>query len=424
MAKAKSKSRTKSGTKSTTKSEASSTVAARKSGRAGAGRKPAAKRSHYPRAIETVLATFAHDIRTPLTGILAFSELLATSGLGERESRWVEAIKDAAGHLTELTTLAVEAARAGAGRLELRRETFALPRFAARLALSLAARAEAKGLACETCIPGDLPDHVAGDPALLRAAVENLVANAVKFTERGQVGLQIAAAPLARGKLRLSFAVSDSGIGMSDAEIGRLFRPFAQASKEIALRFGGSGLGLVQVRRLARSMHGDLKVESTPGGGSVFHLTVVLDRAGPAAARVAAPDRTPPGPALAFLCVDDNPYGRLVMNAIVTELGHRASFAASAVAALAALAAGHHDVVLMDVGLPGIDGYEATRRIRALPGRAGRVAVIGIIGQEDLDKGDAAAAAAGMDACLTKPVSPRMLADVLARVRRGTVAVG
>jgi two-component system, sensor histidine kinase len=415
MAKAKSKSRTKSGTKSTTKSEASSTVAARKSGRAGAGRKPAAKRSHSPRAIETVLATFAHDIRTPLTGILAFGELLATSGLGERESRWVEAIKDAAGHLTELTTLAVEAARAGAGRLELRREAFALPRFAARLALSLAARAEAKGLACETSIPSDLPDHVTGDPALLRAAVENLVANAVKFTERGQVGLRIAATPMARGKLRVAFAVSDSGIGMSDAEIGRLFRPFAQASKEIAQRFGGSGLGLVQVRRLARSMRGDLKVESTPGGGSVFHLTVVLDRARTAGA---APDRAPPGQPLAILCVDENPYGRLVMNAIVTELGHRATFAASAEAALAALAAGHHDVVLMDVALPGIDGYEATRRIRALPGRAGRLAVIGVIGQED--RGNAAAAA-GMDACLTKPVSPPMLADVLARVRRETV---
>ena len=130
-------------------------------------------------------------------------------------------------------------------------------------------------------------------------------------------------------------------------------------------------------------MHGDLEVESTPGRGSVFHLTVVLDRARPAAAGVVAPDRAPSGPALAILCVDDNPYGRLVMNAIVTELGHRATFAASAEAALAALAAGHHDVVLMDVALPGIDGYEATRRIRALPGHAGRVAVIGIIGQED-----------------------------------------
>jgi two-component system, sensor histidine kinase len=321
-----------------------------------------------------------------------------------------------------LTTLAVEAARAGAGRLELRRETLALPRFAARLALSLAARAEAKGLACEISIQDDLPEHVAGDPALLRAAIENLVANAVKFTERGQVGLRIAAAPLPRGKLRLSFDVSDSGIGMSDAEISRLFRPFAQASKEIAQRFGGSGLGLVQVRRLARSMHGDLKVESTPGGGSVFHLTVVLERARPAAAGVAAAHGTPPDPTLAILCVDDNPYGRLVMNAIVTELGHRATFAADAAAALAALAAADHDVVLMDVALPGIDGYEATRRIRALPGPAGRVAVIGVICQEDQDMADAAASAAGMDAWLTKPVSPRVLADVLARVKKEMAA--
>jgi CheY-like chemotaxis protein/nitrogen-specific signal transduction histidine kinase len=408
--------------KSTATSTASSTAKARKTKRAGARRKPAAKRGHSPRAIETALATFAHDIRTPLTGILAFSELLATSGLGERESRWVEAIKDSAGHLAELTTLAVEAARAGAGHLKLRRETFALPRFTARLALSLAARAEAKGLACDTDIHGDLPDHVAGDPALLRAAIENLMANAVKFTERGQVGLRIEAAPLARGKLGLSFTVSDSGIGISDAEIARLFRPFAQASKEIAQRFGGSGLGLVQVRRLARSMHGDLTVESTPGRGSAFHLNVVLARARPPAAGAAADRALTKGEALAILCVEDNPYGRVVMNAIVGELGHRATFAGSAEAALAALAAGGTDVVLMDVALAGIDGYEATRRIRALPGRAGRVAVIGISGEGDAHQPDPAAAAAGMDACLTKPVSPRMLADVLARVRGETVA--
>jgi two-component system, sensor histidine kinase len=395
--------------------------------RAGARRKQAAKLRASPRAIEAVLATFAHDIRTPLTGIIAFSELLATSGLGEREGRWVEAIKDSAGHLAELTTLAVEAARAGAGRLKLRRETFALPRFAARLALSLAARAEANGLACETDIQDDLPDLVAGDPALLRAAIENLMANAVKFTERGKVGLRIAATPLPRGKLRLSFAVSDSGIGISDAEIARLFRPFAQASSEIGQKFGGSGLGLVQVRRLARSMHGDLEVESTPGRGSTFRLIVVLDRPRPAAAGAAADRALAPGQALGILCVEHNPYGRVVMNAIITELGHRASFAGSAEAALAVLAAGSPDVVLMDVALPGIDGYEATRRIRALPGQAGRVAVIGVCGERDPANAPdraAAATAAGMDACLAKPVSPRMLADALARVRGETVARG
>jgi two-component system, sensor histidine kinase len=416
---AKSKSKPKPKPKSAPKLK--STAGARKAGHAGTHGKPAAKRGHSPRAVETVLATFAHDIRTPLTGIMAFSELLATSGLGEREGRWVEAIKDSAGHLAELTTLAVEAARAGAGRLKLRRETFPLPRFAARLAFSLAARAEAKGLACDTEIQGDLPDHAVGDPALLRAAIENLMANAVKFTECGRVGLRIEAAPVARGKLRVSFTVSDSGIGMSGAEIDRLFRPFAQASKEIAKKFGGSGLGLVQVRRLARSMHGDLEVESAPGRGSTFHLTVVLDRARPAAV---TQERTlPKGQALEILCVDDNPYGRVVMNAIVTELGHRATFAGSAEAALAALAADGTDAVLMDVALPGTDGYEATRRIRALPGRSGRVAVIGISGDQSHPAEQAAAAAtAGMDACLIKPVSPRMLAEVLARVRGGAGA--
>src|ERR1700722_8990041 len=212
------------------------------------------------RAIETVLAGFAHDVRTPLTGILALSELLATSGLAERERRWIAAIKDAAEHLTELTSLMVEGARAGNRRTAPRRETFDLPRLVAALSASLAARAEAKNLACDTDIAADLPAHVRGDAAQLRTAVENLTANAVKFTEHGKVGLDVAAAPLAAGKVRLTFTVIDSGIGMSGAEIKRLFRPFAQANREIAQKFGGSGLGLVQVRRLAQAMRGDLEV--------------------------------------------------------------------------------------------------------------------------------------------------------------------
>jgi two-component system, sensor histidine kinase len=402
----------KSTSKSTARSRAKPKAGARTGKRAALRAKSAVKRTPA-RVVETALATFAHDIRTPLTGIAAFSELLATSGLGEREGRWVEAIKDLAAHLAELTTLAVEAARAGKGRLKLRREVFALPRFAARLAFSLTARAEAKGLACDTSI-GELPDEAVGDPALLRAAIENLMANAVKFTEQGRVGLAIAATAMARGKLRLSVTVSDSGIGISEAEMRRLFRPFAQASEEVAEKFGGAGLGLVQVRRLARAMHGNLKVESEPGRGSAFRFTVLLDRPATDAAQHALPDVEP----LDILCVEDNPYGRVVMNALLTELGHRATFAGTAEAALGALAAGPADVVLMDVALPEVDGYEATRRIRALPGQAGRVAVIGVAGDEtDPATQAAAAAASGMDACLVKPLSQRMLADALARVR-------
>src|SRR6266853_5522457 len=146
----------------------------RASKRAGPkGRKPTAARrakrgaDRDSRAIEAVLAAFAHDIRTPLTGILALSDLLATSGLGERERRWIAAIKDAAEHLAELTTLIVEGTRAGSGRTAPRHEIFDLRRFAAALAASLAARAEAKNLACETDIAADLPDHASGDAAQL-----------------------------------------------------------------------------------------------------------------------------------------------------------------------------------------------------------------------------------------------------------------
>jgi signal transduction histidine kinase/CheY-like chemotaxis protein len=374
------------------------------------------------RAIETVLAIFAHDIRTPLTGILALSELLATSGLGERERRWIAAIKDAAEHLAELTTLIVEGARAGAGRTALRRETFHLPRLAAALAASLAARAEAKNLESEIDITADLPEHVTGDAARLRTALENLMANAVKFTDYGSVGLKVAAAPLARGRLRLTFTVTDSGIGMSAAEIKRLFRPFAQANPDIVQKFGGAGLGLVQVRRLAKAMRGDLEVESVPSRGSTFRLTVTVDRAatqeaGPGAL-AAAEHGGVAARSLGILCVEDNPYGRVVMNAILTELGHRVDFVGTGESAVEAVARGGSDVVLMDITLAGIDGFEATRRIRALPGAVGKIPVIGISGRTAASDADAAIAA-GMNAYLTKPVSPRVLAETLARVREG-----
>jgi two-component system, sensor histidine kinase len=386
--------------------------------------KPGPKRSSdadsHP--MDAVLAAFAHDIRTPLTSILALGDLLATSGLEERERRWVAAIKDAAEHLAELTTLIVEGARAGAGRLPLRHQTFDLPRFTAAVAASLAARAEAKNLPFETDIAAALPGHVAGDPAQLRTALENLLANAVKFTEHGKVGLTVAVAPAGRGKLRLTFAVADSGIGMTAAEIRRLFRPFAQANRDIVQKFGGAGLGLVQARRLARAMHGDLKVESTPGRGSTFRLSVVVDRAAPDApgehafvesalgARAATP--------LDVLCVEDNPFGRVVMNAILVELGHRVDFAGSGESAVEAIARGGYDVVLMDITLAGINGFETTRRIRALQGAAATVPIVGTSGRSE--PADASAAqAAGMQAYLTKPVSPRMLAETLARVTKG-----
>ncbi len=392
---------------------------ARSRSKAKSAAKPArrarSRRGGMARAQEAALAAFAHDIRTALTGILALGELLASSTLGERERGWAAGIKASAEHLASLTTLVLDAAKADARSLTLREEVFRPRRLIKFLADSLTTRAQAKGLAAEASIADDLPDMLVGDAVRLRAALENLIDNAVKFTERGAVRLEARAAPAGRGRTRLVVAVTDSGIGLKPAEIKRLFRPFAQASAEIARHYGGSGLGLAVVKRLAKLMGGDLTVTSTPGRGSCFRFSAVLP-AVPADA-VGGPRRqgsdTPARP-LAILCAEDNPYGRVILNTILAELGHRADFVNSGEDAVAAVARGY-DLVLMDVALPGIDGFEAARRMRALPDAAGRTPIIGISGRGEASD-EQKARAAGMDFYLRKPVSPSAMSAALAAV--------
>ena len=267
----------------------------------------------------------------------------------------------------------------------------------------------------ESAIAADLPAAVIGDPLRLRAALENLIDNAVKFTERGSIRFEASHERAARGRVRLIFTVTDSGIGLTAAEIKRLFRPFAQANEKIARRYGGAGLGLAFVKRIAKAMGGDLTVTSAPGGGSRFQLSVIVDEVKPSDAATAGGAVAARAAALRplhILCVDDNPYGRVVLNTILTELGHRADFVGTGEAAVDAVTHARYDAVLMDVTLPGIDGIEATRRIRALSGdvagcrssafpaappRATRPPV----------------RAAGMNGYLTKPLSPSALTAAL-----------
>ena len=377
-------------------------------------------------AHEAALAAFAHDIRTALTGILALGELLASSNLGERERRWAAGVKGSAEHLAALTTLVIDAAKAEAGGITLQREAFAPRRLLEAAAQSLAARAEMKGLAAETAIAADLPAMLIGDPVRLRAALESLVDNAVKFTARGAVRLEAnaaRAARAARGNVKLTVTVADNGIGLSAAEIKRLFRPFAQASPEIARRYGGSGIGLAVVRHLARLMGGDLTVTSKPGRGSRFSFTALLPLApaGAAAGNSSARANAAPARPLTILCAEDNPYGRVILNTIVTELGHRADFVGSGEEAVAAVARGY-DVVLMDVTLPGIDGLEASRRIRALAGVPARTPIIGISGRSEAGD-EQAARAAGMDFYLHKPVAPSALGEAIAAVAAAALSL-
>src|SRR5689334_6471281 len=353
--------------KSAGKSAAS---AARKRGKAQATTK-------LPSVVEAALAAFAHEVRTPLTGILAISNLLATSELGERERRWVDTIKAGAEHLASLATLFVDAARSEgihAGRQDL----FDLRALARSAGDSLAGRAAAKGLQATIEISDMLPALVVGDSVRLRAALENLIDNAVKFTEAGAVALVVTPARRGNGKAGVAFAVSDSGIGLSLKEIERLFRPFSQANVSIASRFGGAGLGLSSVKQLARAMGGDIMVAPRKGGGTTFTLMVTLPlaKAGPAAGPGAEALSGAARP-LRLLSVEDNPFGRVVLNAILTELGHQAEYIGRGEDAPERLTQSGFDAVLMDMVLPGINGIERSsasahsgRRLGASPSSA------------------------------------------------------
>jgi CheY-like chemotaxis protein len=379
--------------------------------------------------VQAALAAFAHEVRTPLTGILAISDLLATSDLGERERRWADTIKAGAEHLASLATLFVDAARTGQGAGMLRQDLFDLRALARSAGDSLSGRAAAKGLQARIEISDKLAGLVVGDPVRLRAALENLIDNAVKFTDQGGVALAVTpwnpvkgkargqTRSNAKGKVGVAFAVSDSGIGLTMAEIKRLFRPFTQANVTIASRFGGAGLGLSSVRQLARAMGGDISVAPRRSGGATFTLTVSLDAAGSGRSRDGSGNdaEADAAAALRVLSVEDNPFGRVVLNTILTELGHHAEFIGRGEDAVDRLARGAFDAVLMDMVLPGIDGIEAIKRIRTMQPPLDRIPIIGVSGRgED----EAASRRAGADAFLIKPVSPRALATALLEARR------
>ncbi|HET7491944.1 MAG TPA: ATP-binding protein [Bradyrhizobium sp.] len=392
---------------------------------AGKARKPAARTVAgiaAPGMVETALATFAHEVRTPLTGILAISDLLATSELGLRERRWADTIKAGAEHLASLATLFVDAARSGRSGFAVRQDFFDLRAFARSVGDSLAGRATAKGLQSRIDISEKLPAFVIGDPVRLRAALENLIDNATKFTEQGGVALEVRPTGGSSDKIGVAFAVSDSGIGLTLNEIKRLFRPFSQANVSIAARFGGAGLGLSSVKQLARAMGGDIVVAPRRGGGTTFTLAVTLTRAKSSKSAKSgldyenSPDQLN---GLHVLGVEDNPFGRVVLNTVLAELGHQAEFIGRGEAAPERIAQGAFDAVLMDMVLPGINGVEAIRRIRVLSPPLGRIPIIGVSGRGD---DEAAARAAGADAFVVKPVSPRALATALLEATRHAAA--
>ena len=375
------------------------------------------------------LATMSHEIRTPLNGILGMAELLQAQQLGDAEhQRAAGAIVESGETLLTVLNDVLDISKVEANRLDLASQPFLPAQVLAEVERLFAGNARGKGLDFHARWAGDPASAYMGDAARLRQMLSNLVGNALKFTHEGRVVIEAHEVPTqSPGQHRLEFSVTDTGIGMTPEQGGRVFEDFSQADATIARRYGGSGLGLAIVRRFANMMEGDAGVRSEPGKGSRFWFQIQAPAAlAPLASAIPAKLSPPQASArrpLLVLVAEDNAINRLVATQLLKKLGHRALVAENGEEALAMVREGREaiDLVLMDVQMPVLDGNEATRQIREFERARGRprlpvIALTANAYEEDRK----ASEAAGMDDFLSKPVSHEQLVAVLARIGAAT----
>ena len=358
------------------------------------------------------LAMMSHEIRTPMNGVLGMLRNLPRDGLTQEQTARLDAALASGKGLMGLLNSILDYSKLDQGLTAEEIIDFDLPEALGDIALLMAPMAEEKGLQLVTVLPEVTLPPLRGDMGKLRQILFNLVSNAVKFTDRGEVrivvGLQ--GAPDA-DPLSLRFVVSDTGRGIAPEALDRIFTAFQQADPQIARTHGGTGLGLTISRRLAGLMGGALTVASQLGRGASFTLSLPFARGTTRQAEVRDP--APDLPPLTVLVVEDHPVNQEVAAGFLTALGHQAVIAATGEAALERLATDRFDAVLMDVNLPGISGIETTLRLRRQPGLA-RLPVIGVSAHAQPRDRDACLAA-GMDEVVAKPLSPEALAGALLR---------
>jgi PAS domain S-box-containing protein len=375
------------------------------------------------RAKSRFLAGMSHELRTPLNGILGYAQLLRLEGgLTDLQSARVGAMLDAGTHLLQMIHCVLDLSEIEADRVDLQPAICDLHRIASACLDLVRPVAEAKGLSLGLIIAPDLPRHVTADPTRLRQVLLNLLGNAVKFTAAGSVDVNLRRAA---GSDRLRIEVMDTGPGISTQQSHLLFRDFERLDTDATDAVEGAGLGLAISARLAALMGGSLDYRDNPGGGSVFCLELPFETdavgARPAALlpfsdlreSVPAPDHV-----LTVLVVDDVAMNRDIAAAFIRSAGHGVVCAEGAAEAVASVAAADFDVVMMDLRMPGMDGLEATRRIRALPGRRGQVPVMAMTAQT-FPQQIAECEAAGMDGHLAKPFT---LASMMAALAGGAEA--